>query len=107
MNIRGIVEHVMPVVAKLEAAPPDRGDDSPAARAPVFPDDTSSSDGTRDWSNPRLFLPSPPANSAPIGAAAAATANVRPEPRDRAAPVVRAPRSQGPRSAERRASREK
>ena len=73
MNIQGIVQHVLPVVGKLEAAPADRDADSPAARAPVFPDDSDTPDGTKDWSSPRLFLSPPPASSVPATAAPKAT----------------------------------
>ena len=61
MNIQGIVQHVLPVVSRLDAAPPDRHGDSPAARAPLLPEDTATPDGARDWSSPRLFLSSPTA----------------------------------------------
>ncbi len=58
MNIQGIVDHVVPVIGRLEAAPADRDTDPPAARAPLFPDDTDTSQDGRDWSSPRLLFSS-------------------------------------------------
>lgn len=68
MNIQGIVDHVVPVVGRLEAAPADRDADPPAARAPVFPDDTDTSQDGRDWSSPRLLFSFPTAGSSSPGA---------------------------------------
>ncbi len=59
MNIEGIVQHVLPVVARLEAAPDGKDSDPPVSRAPLFPDDSDISQDSRDWSSPRLFPSSP------------------------------------------------
>ena len=55
MNLQGIVDHVLPVVARVDAAAADPWTDSPPARSPLFPDNTDTSQDGRDWSSPRLF----------------------------------------------------
>jgi hypothetical protein len=102
MNIQGIVQHVVPVIARLEAAPADRDADPPAARAPLFPDNTDTSQDGRDWSNPRLFLSSPTALAPPLRGPAAfpptpTTSLEQPSPRGRGP-------APGPRAALRRAT---
>lgn len=71
MNLRGIAEHVLPVVAKLDVVPDDRGSDPPPARSAVFPDDTDNGDDHHEWSSSRLFV-SPSATMPRTGAAGAA-----------------------------------
>ena len=63
LAITGVVEHVLPEAARLDAAPPDPDTDTPPSRAPLFPDntDTARLHEADDWSNQRLFLPSPTA----------------------------------------------
>lgn len=104
MNIQGIAQHVLPVVAKLEAAPQDRDTDSPAARAPVFPDNSDTSDGTRDWSSPRLFVSSPPASSVPARTAPVPTPKTSSVPRGGAGPAVGGTPSRGHTFPDRRAA---
>jgi len=95
MNIQGIVQHVLPVVARLEAAPPDRYSDPPVARAPLFPDNTDTSDGARDWSSPRLFLSSPTASTLPAQAPVPAKERMPPTNIEaaRPTPAAAAPRT--------------
>ena len=54
MNLQGIVDHVLPVVARVDAAAADPWTDSPAARSPLFPDNTDTVSG---W--PRMEQPPP------------------------------------------------
>jgi hypothetical protein len=63
LDITGVPEHVLPEIAKLDAKPQDPEVDPPPARSPPFPDDsdTSGTHETTDWSSPRLYLSSPPA----------------------------------------------
>jgi hypothetical protein len=109
MNIHGIVEHVLPVVARLEAAPEDQNTEPPTSRAPLFPDGSDTSQDGRDWSSPRLFASSPTAplssieprsSSSPpasVSPSSGPIAGAVPLPGKRAAPVrVRAPRPKGP-----------
>lgn len=71
LAITGVVEHVLPEAAKLDAAPPDPDADTPPSRAPLFPDntDTARLHEPEDWSSQRLFVPSPTAP--PVGPPAA------------------------------------
>jgi hypothetical protein len=76
LNITGIVEHVLPDIARLDGKPPDPDDDPPPARAPLYPDNTNNArlNEPGDWSSPRLyFFPSPTAQSegAPVGVSSA------------------------------------
>lgn len=66
LDITGVPEHVLPEIAKLDAKPPDPDVDSTPARSPAFPDnsDTSRVHEMTDWSNPRLYLSTPPNFSA-------------------------------------------
>jgi len=66
LDITGLPEHVLPEIAKLDARPRDPDVDPPPARSPAFPDssDTSRVHETTDWSNPRLYLSTPPNLSA-------------------------------------------
>jgi hypothetical protein len=52
MHVRGIVDHVSPIVAPFEAAPPDPDTDPPAAGAPLFPDGSDTSQDGGEWSSP-------------------------------------------------------
>ena len=65
LAITGIVEHVLPDVAKLDGQHDDADEDPPPARAPVFPDNTDAArlHESADWSSQRLFPSSPPARS--------------------------------------------
>ena len=65
LNITGVVEHVLPVASRLDAAPADPDVDPPQARSALFPDGTNSAHlhETTDWSNPRLYAPSPTVHS--------------------------------------------
>ena len=72
LDITGVVEHVLPDVAKLDAKARDPDEDAPPARSSVFPDNTNTArlHETVDWSSPRLFAPSPttPPPASPIPA---------------------------------------
>ena len=61
LDITGIIEHVLPDVAKLDAKGRDPDEDAPPARSSVFPDNTNTArlHEPADWSNPSLFSPSP------------------------------------------------
>jgi hypothetical protein len=66
LNITGIVEHVLPDVAKLDRALADPDVDPPPDRAALFPDNTDISrlHDASDWGSPHLFLSSSTAPSA-------------------------------------------
>jgi hypothetical protein len=87
LEITGIVEHVLPEVAKLDGKPPDPDDDPPTARAPVYPDSTNNAhlDEPADWSSPRLYFTSATAHS-DDGAASSSRGSQSPSP-----PPTRAP----------------
>jgi hypothetical protein len=87
MNVQGIVENVMPVIARIDLAPPDNNTDPPPARAPVFLDSSDTSQDGRDWSSPRLFLSPPTALPEPTRAGRPAPG---PSPIDRQSPASRA-----------------
>ena len=63
LAITGVVEHVLPEAARLDATPADPDVDPPPSRAPLFPDnsDTARLHEVDDWSSQRLFFPSPTA----------------------------------------------
>ena len=73
LNITGVVQHLLPELARLEGRPPDPDADSPPARAALFPDgtDNASLHEPSDWSSTTLFAPSPTAPSARVQPAAA------------------------------------
>ena len=86
LGITGVVEHVLPDVAKLDATPIDGDIDPPPARAAVFPDntDTARLHESSDWSSSRLFSPSPTAHPE-----ATSPASPAPAPAPRALPSLR------------------
>jgi hypothetical protein len=65
LDITGVVDHVLPEIAKLDRKPIDLDTDSAPARAPLYPDKTDSArlHESADWSNQRLFFSSPTAPS--------------------------------------------
>ena len=65
LNITRVVDHVLPVASKLDAAPTDPDFDPPQARSALFPDGTNAAHlhEATDWSNPTLYAPSPTARS--------------------------------------------
>ncbi|HVV53334.1 MAG TPA: hypothetical protein VHO06_27000 [Polyangia bacterium] len=96
LEITGIVEHVIPDVAKLDAQRSVQNDDPPPARAAIFPDNTDSArlDERGDWSNPRLLSPFPPARSErPPGAPLPRTPDAAPTSARRSAPHSTLPHS--------------
>jgi hypothetical protein len=90
LAITGVVEHVLPDIAKLDAQGSAVDDDPPPARAAVFPDntDTARLNESGDWSSPRLFSLSPPAHSDQPPAA--------PLPTSPGAPSAKAPKASPP-----------
>lgn len=93
LAITGIVEHVLPEAAKLDAAPPDPDADPPPSRAPLFPDntDTARLHEVDDWSNQRLFFHSPTAPPAGAPASQPRAAPPGPPPPTANAPQEAAP----------------
>jgi hypothetical protein len=63
LDITGVVDHVLPEIAKLDRKPADPDADSEPARAPLYPDksDVARLHENGDWSSPRLFFSSPTA----------------------------------------------
>ena len=77
LDITGVVEHVLPEVAKLDGKQRDPDDAPPTARAPLYPDNTNSArlHEPSDWSNLGLyFSPSPTAHPGDAGAGPTASA---------------------------------
>jgi hypothetical protein len=96
INLLGIVDHVLPVVARVDAAAADPWTDPPAARSPLFPDNTDSSQDGHEWSSPRLFPfptahppvpPEPPASSPGRPSARASPPSPSPSPATPSAPA--------------------
>jgi hypothetical protein len=96
LDITGVVEHVLPEVAKLDGKQRDPDDDPPPARAPLYPDNTDSArlHEANDWSNPRLYF-SPSLTAHPEAALGSPTPSDQP-------PAQLAPRSPSPTTAPRK-----
>ena len=94
LDITGVVEHVLPDVAKLDAKSRDPADDTPPARSSVFPDNTNTAGlhESADWSSPRLLSPSPtappPASPIPTPSGSTPGSSVKEPP---APPPARSP----------------
>jgi len=86
LAISGVIEHVLPEAARLDAAPPDPDVDAPPSRSLLFPDnsDTARLHEADDWSSQRLYAPSP---TAPLPRPPTA----RSAPRQSPAPLPSAP----------------